>query len=169
VNNPLRLVRVLGFRALALFIILAGVLQLKIAPQVTFLPQAELSAYPDSALASLAKELRQAGIDALYKTLLLILDFLFILVFGLWVMLVHMMRSAVLWRFWGVAIAALFMALDFNENMMLAVRMGLASKGNLDPAILTAEVSAVHWVTLAKFSVAAICLISAFLASRKRG
>jgi hypothetical protein len=49
------------------------------------------------------------------------------------------------------------------------VRMGLASKGNLDPAILTAEVSAVHWVTLAKFSVAAICLISAFLASRKRG
>ncbi len=168
-KNPLALVRGLGFGALGLFLLMVAILQIKIAPNVAFLPQAELRAYPDSALVNLAETLREQGLNGIYKTVLLSIDFLFITVFGLWVMLVHMMRSAVLWRFWGVAIASLFMALDFSEDMMIAVRMGFASKGNLDPASLTAEVSAVHWVTLAKYMAVAICLLSAFIASRKRG
>jgi hypothetical protein len=61
------------------------------------------------------------------------------------------------------------MALDFGEDMMLAIRMGLAIKENLDPATLTAEVSEVPWVTLAKYAIFALCLFSAFIASRKRG
>ena len=168
-KNPLALVRGLSFGALGLFLLMVAILQIKIAPNVAFLPQAEFKVYPDSALANLAETLREQGLDGIYKTVLLSIDFLFITVFGLWVMLVHMMRSAVAWRFWGVAIAALFMALDFSENMMLAMRLGLATKGNLASTGLTAQISAVHWVTLTKFAVAGICLLSAFLVSRKRG
>lgn len=168
-KNPLALVRGLGFGALGLFLLMVAILQIKIAPNVAFLPQAELRPYPDSALVNLAETLREQGLNGTYKTVLLSIDFLFITVFGLWVMLVHMMRSAVSWRFWGVTIAALFMALDFSENMMLAMRLGLATKGNLASTELTAQISAVHWVTLAKYSVGAICLLSAFIVSRKRG
>ncbi|MDG1076461.1 MAG: hypothetical protein P8P65_07385 [Planktotalea sp.] len=168
-KNPLAVLRALGVGALLLFLLMVAILQWKIAPYVAFLPQATLGAYTDSALVELGDELRTKGLDRLYKAVLLSIDFLFITIFGLWVMLVHMMRSAVSWRFWGVAIAALFMALDFGEDMMLAICMGLVTKGNLDPATLTAEVSAVHWVTLAKYAIFALCLMSAFIASRKRG
>jgi len=169
VKNPLALLRGLGVSALLLFLLMVVILQVKVAPNVAFLPQSAFAPYPDSALASLAERLREQGLDRLYKAVLLSIDFIFITVFGLWLMLVHMMRSAVLWRFWGVTIAALFMALDFSENMMLAVRMGFASRGNLDPVMLSAEVSAVYWVTLAKWGVVALCMLSAFVASRKRG
>lgn len=168
-NKAQKFVRALGFGALAIFLVMAIILQLKIAPHVSFLPQAELGAYPDSALVQLSKELSAKGLDGLYKSLLLIVDFIFIVTFGLWVMLVHMTRSAVSWRFVGVALAVAFMALDFSEDMMLAVRMGLANSGNLDPAGLVAEISPVHYVTLAKYLFFALCLVSAFIASRKRG
>ena len=39
-NSALIFVRVLGFSALAIFVAMAAVLQLKIAPNVSFLPQA---------------------------------------------------------------------------------------------------------------------------------
>ena len=118
-----------------------------------------------------SEELRSQDLEGLYRSLLLIVDFIFIfiVIFGLWVMLVHMVRSAVSWRFLGVVLAVLFMALDFSEDMMIAVRMGFAGQGSLDPAALTAEVSAVHYVTLAKTAVFMLCLLSAFIATRKRG
>lgn len=111
-KNPLALLRDLGAEALLLFLLMVAILQLKIAPYVAFLPQATFGSYPDSVLVEVGDVLRKKGLDRLYKTVLPSIDFLFITLFGLWVMLVHMIRSAVGWRFWGVAIAALFMALD---------------------------------------------------------
>lgn len=168
-NGAQKIVRALGFGALALFLIMAVILQFWIAPEVGFLPQAEFQPYTDIALQELAQDLRDSGWDRVYRALLLGVDFIFIVMFGLWIMLVHMSRSSIYWRFWGVTIGALFMAFDFSENMMLAVRMGFASRGTFDAGALSADVSEVHYVTLAKYGIVALCLLSAFVATRKRG
>jgi hypothetical protein len=167
-NRSPTFVRALGYLSLALFLVMAVVLQVKIAPNVSFLPQAELGRYSDADLAGLAQELRDKGLAGLYKVILLIVDFAFITVFGLWVILVHTLRSIGTSRWVGIALAAGFMALDFGEDLMLAVRMGLATKGNLDAASLTDAVSVVHYVTLAKYAAFALCVFSVFMVSRRR-
>ncbi|MEP5151992.1 hypothetical protein [Planktotalea sp.] len=161
-------VRALGYLALALFLGMAVVLRFVIGPDVSFTPQAEIGRYSDADLVALGAELRETGQAGLYKFILLGVDFVFITVFGLWVMLVHAIRGLGPVRWVGVALACAFMALDYGEDLMLAIRMGLATKGNLDPAVLTNPVSLVHYVTLAKFAVFALCMLSVYFVSRRR-
>ena len=146
---------------------MAGILQIWIAPHVAFLPQAELGAYSDAALLEMGEVLRANELTGLYKAVLLNLDPLFIVVFGIWVMLSHVARNSLAWSLLGVALAVTFMALDFSEDMMLAARLGLTSNGVPEAGLYVAEVSKVHWITLAKYSVFAVCLISTVLVSRR--
>ena len=166
-KNPRLFLRALGIGAFVIFALMALILQVWIAPNVSFLPQAELAPYSDADLLALGAELRDQGLARLYKFALLILDPIFIVAFGLWVMLMHVTRGSTVWSLLGVALAGGFMALDFSEDLMLAVRLGLSSAGLPDPAQYSAEVSRIHSITLAKYAVFAACLISTVIVSRK--
>lgn len=159
--------RGLGLAAACVFVVMAATLQIWIAPNISFSPQSSFAPYSDLELLEIAGQLQTSGLAALYKIILVFVDSLFIVLFGLWVMLAHFRLPNVSWRAFGVILACLFMALDFSEDLMLATRLGLATKGNLDPSQMTDAVSTVFHVTLGKFAAFAASLISTLLANRR--
>jgi uncharacterized membrane protein YccF (DUF307 family) len=162
-----KILRVLGYSALLLFAFMAVVLQIWVAPHVDFLPQAQPQSYSDRALMTFAQDLDAASRVGLYKAVVLLADTLFILTFGLWVCVAHILCSTAPWRWIGLGLAPAFMALDFVENTMLVTRIHLATQGDLAPMTLLAEVSLVHYITILKYTAFALCLISSFMATRR--
>lgn len=145
--------------------VMAVVLRVKIAPNVTFTPQAYLGRYSEADLGVVVQELQDKGLAGTYKLIVMMLDFAFITAFGFWVILSHVLKSAGIWRWVGCAFALCFMALDFSEDVMLLTRLGVL--GAFEPVALSDAISMVHYVTLAKYATFALCISSVFLLSRK--
>jgi len=162
-----RIQRGLGLAAACVFVAMAAALQIWIAPNISFSPQSSFAPYSDLELLEIAGQLQGKGLATLYKIILVFVDSIFIVLFGLWVMFAHFRLPNVGWRTVGVILACAFMALDFSEDLMLATRLGLANQGNLDPSQMTAAVSPVFYVTLAKVTAFVACLLSTLLANRR--
>lgn len=163
-----KIMHVLGYSAVCVFVGMAIVLKLVVEPHVGFLPQAELGAYSDSALLKFAQDLEASGRLWLYKGIVLFADTVFIVLFGLWVLVGNLLCSSASWRWIGLGLVPVFIALDFIENTMIINRIAEANSGDLDPATMHADVSLVHYVTLAKYAAFAFCLISTLIATRRQ-
>ncbi len=159
---------VLGYSAVCVFVMMVIVLKGVVEPHVGFLPQAELGAYSDSALLKFAQDLEGLGRLGLYKGIVLFADTVFIVLFGLWVLVGNLLCSSVSWCWVGLCLAPFFIALDFSENTMIISRIAVVNNGDLDPATMLADVSLVHYVTLAKYGAFAFCLISTSIATRRQ-
>lgn len=143
-----------GFAAASLFAAMAFLFQTQI-PTDLLLPQQSFTPYAESALPQFAEAL---GEDlGLYRFLLLWVDTGFISAFSLWVFSNFYGRMPVAF---GVVFSAAPALADMTENVMIAARMGIATKGNFAPEVLLADPSPTYYVTMVKFALFAISILA---------
>lgn len=143
-HQGLHLRKWVGLISIGALLLLAVVLQLRIAPSGDgFLPQTSLLGYSDARLGDFGAALAKTGMLAEYRVLLFWGDGATVVLFAWWIALSLPAR-------WGMRVSGLYMLTEAAENAALlaaipAVGLSAGDGGNMAIAA---------WFTMAKFAVA---------------
>ena len=119
----------------------------------TLQPQSRVLPYSDADLLAFGRAIAERALA--YKAIILGLDGAFLVLVFLWLFTIHSNHG---YGVRGGMLSVSVIAVDFAENLMLLARLGLATKGNVEPGNLTAAVSPVYYVTLVKFALFAVAI-----------